>query len=282
MALIGTRKKTIRKKNRDTVFKARLKRYGLRAAVLVFALWVGTWLYLSDSFTKAGHWTKQQMIVASAEAGFSVENILVEGRAYTDLEVLKAIINVQKGDPLFAFNPGEAQALVERISWVRAAHVERRLPDTIYIGLEERKPLALYQSNKKLTLIDEQGAQITTDRIKRFKDLVIVMGEGAPEEAPTLLSNLVAEPVLFEKARNAKWIDQRRWDLTLEPDIEVKLPEDDLGLALRRLATAQAEDGLLDKDITSIDLRERDRIVVRTRPGAVQEYKAGLKTGGNI
>jgi cell division protein FtsQ len=55
-------------------------------------------------------------------------------------------------------------------------------------------------------------------------------------------------------------------------------------LALRRLAGAQTADRIFEKDITAIDLREAGRMVVRTRPGALEEYKAqqAAAKGDNI
>lgn len=284
MALIGTRRKTIDRRlgGRRAIWVNRVQRFGIKLAVVVFIVWMGAWLHFSGSFSRAGYWVDEKILDITADMGFKVENILVEGREFTDAQALRAIINIDKGDPLFLFDPGAARKSIEELSWVKKARIERRLPDTIYIGIEERLPLALWQKDKQLHLIDADGQVVNTDGLKRFKDLIVVMGEGAPAQAKALLDNIAAEPVLQERTKVARWIDGRRWDLSFEKDITVKLPETDLGLALRRLALAQEEDGLLDKDITSVDLREPDRIVVRTRPGAVQEYKAGLKTGDNI
>ena len=239
-------------------------------------------MYFSHSYIKAGDWLEQKTISMTADMGFSVQDILVEGRVNTDIEILKAIINIQKGDPLFSFNPVKAKMLVERISWVRRAHIERRWPDTIYIALDERKPLAFWQKNNSLVLIDKQGEEISTDHIERFKGLIVLIGENAPENASDFLMDLSAEPLLYDRTKVGRWIEDRRWNLTLDNKIIVKLPEEDVGFALRRLATIQKEEGVLDKDIKAIDLREPDRIVVRTRPGAIQEYKAYFKTGSRI
>ncbi len=210
-----------------------------------------------------------------------MQNILVEGRINSDADVLKALINIERGDPIFAFDPKDAKSLIERIAWVKEAHVERRLPGTIYIGLVERKPVALWQNKKKIRVIDSEGVTLTDRRIEPFKDLIILVGESAPQHAPDLLAFLAVEPLINDKIEAAIWIGERRWDLKLKNGIKVKLPENDMGLALRRLAKAQAEDGLLEKDLIVVDMREADRITVRTRPGAVKEYKAGLK-GNNI
>ncbi len=284
MSVIGKRKNTVnkRRKGKLAFVLPWLRRFGMSIVVLIGLLWVGSWFFLSEADTRTADWIGQKTLNITADMGFVVDDILVEGRMNTDPNVLHALINVKKGDPLFSFDPTEAKALVERVDWVKRARVERRLPDTIYINIEERAPLALWQKNKKLSLLDSEGEVITAEGLSLFKDLIVITGEGAPAQAPSLIGDLKAESALFERAKSAAWIGERRWDVTLSSGVVVRLPEQDVGLALRRLAFAQEEDKLLDKDLKSIDLREQDRIVVRTRPGAVQEYKAGLKTGNNI
>lgn len=209
-----------------------------------------------------------------ADSGFAIKNVLVEGRDHTDADVLRALLNVQKGDPIFAFDPDAAKEMIERLPWVREAHVERRLPDTIFVGLVERKALALWQDKGKIRVIDEAGQTITDKPLPEFKNLVIVVGDDAPRHAPGLISMIALEPVLKERVEAANWIGDRRWDLTLKSGAVVKLPEKDVALAFRRLVKAQKEDGLLDKRVDSIDVREAGRLIIRTKPGAVQDYKA--------
>ena len=219
-----------------------------------------------------------------AESGFRVDNILVEGRVETDPEILRAIINLERGDPIFAFDPAETREMIERLSWVREAHVERRLPDTVYIGLVERKPMALWQNKNKMRVIDADGVTLTDKLSAHQRTLPIVVGEYANEQAYNLLVMLEAEPDINSLLEAATWVGDRRWDLTLKNAMTVRLPESDIGLALSRLAQANAKDKILEKDLSVIDLRETDRITVRTRPGAVQEYKASFdtKAGDNI
>jgi cell division protein FtsQ len=117
---------------------------------------------------------------------------------------------------------------------------------------------------------------LTDANLKPFKALPIIVGERAPDHAPALLDLMIAEPLLAERLEAATWIGDRRWDLKLKNGMTVKLPEADVGFALRRLALAQEDDGLLDKDLTVIDARQSDRLTVRTRPGAVETYRAGM------
>jgi cell division protein FtsQ len=280
----GTRRSSINKRRKGVLAYAIpwLKRFGMIGGACVVVLWAGAWFFLSDVDQAAAGWVKNKTLEVTSAAGFQVRDILVEGRVHTSPEILKAIINVKKGDPLFLLDPVEAQELIERISWVRSAQVERRLPGTVYIGLEERVPLALWQKNREVRLLDSRGEVIEALTLEPFKDLVMVMGEGAPEAAPLLLENLVAVPDIYPRVKLATRISNRRWDLRMKNGVVVKLPEEDPGLTLVRLAEAQGESELLDKGFVTIDLREGGRITVRTKPGGVREYKAGLNMKNEI
>jgi len=206
-----------------------------------------------------------------------VDNLLVEGRVHTDVDAIMAIANIRKGDPLFAFDAAGAQDMLERLSWVKNARVQRKLPDTIHIEITERAPFALWQHDKRISLIDDEGVVLTDHNLKRFADLLIVAGKSAPQESSHFLSLLSAEPAVRNKVASAMHVAGRRWNLTLQNGVSVKLPEEGTALALSTLAKAQMEDGLLDKDIQAIDMREATRIVVQTKPGAVQDYKASYQ-----
>lgn len=230
-----------------------------------------------------GEWANSKTLHLTAGAGFTVHNIMVEGRKNADVDTIRAIVNVEKGDPLFAFDPVTAKEMLEKISWVRSAQVERRLPDTIYIHLEERQPMALWQNDGALNVIDDEGVVLTDRNPENFRELPLVVGDGAPEKAANLLTMLEAEPDVARRLDAAIFVSGRRWDLKLRNGTLVKLPEDEIGFALTRLVKTHRQDELMDKDLTAIDLREGDRITVRTKPGAVQEYKAGFTptaTGG--
>lgn len=238
------------------------------------------WLASSGVIDRALKAAQDQAYDLLADSGFRVNNILVEGRRETDPDVLRAIVNLERGDPIFAFDPAETREMIERLSWVRSVHIERRLPDTIYIGLVEREPIALWQHKNKLRVIDADGVTLTDKLSPSQKTLPIVVGEYANEQAYNLLAMLEAEPEIKSLVEAATWVGDRRWDLTLKNEMTVRLPEMDIGLALSRLAKAQTEDKILEKDLSVIDLRETDRITVRTRPGAVQEYQARATAAG--
>lgn len=276
----GTRKSSFQNKHRKGVKSfvfPWLRRFGVVCLVLAGFTWLGAWLVMSNAATKISTWAHNETIELTSSLGFNVSDVLVEGRVYTDPAIIRAIINIEKGDPLFSLNPQAAQDLIEKISWVKTAHVERRWPDTIYIGLEEHTPIALWQKDKQLSLLNTQGELIATKNLTPFKDLVIVIGEDAPQHTPGLIANLKAEEGVYERVESASRVSERRWDLTLKNGMKIRLPENDIGLAIHSIALAQAQDNLLEKDLMSLDVRDPSRMIVRTAPGAAQDYKAGYQ-----
>ena len=57
-------------------------------------------------------------------------------------------------------------------------------------------------------------------------------------------------------------VGDRRWNLRLKHNITVKLPEQDMELALSRLAQMQKQKNILGRSIASIDMRQPQRVLV--------------------
>jgi cell division protein FtsQ len=113
-----------------------------------------------------------------------------------------------------------------------------------------------------MSLIDDEGRTLTSDNLDEFQSLPLVVGEDAPEHTADLLKLLGAEPSVADRIASAVRVGGRRWDLRLKNGMTVKLPEKDAELALSRLAKEEADRRLFNRQITSIDLRLPDEMVV--------------------
>ncbi len=281
----GTRKSAMMQKRKKQASKSqRLNLSRKLVAVLglfIFMLWGAGWFILSDAPAKISNAVSNKALELSAKSGFDVENILVEGRKYSDADALLAIINVAKGDPILSFNPLEAKEQIERIGWVKSAHVERRLPDTIYIRLVERTPIALWQHAGTLSLVDNQGNIITSESLGSFKNLPMVSGKNAPTKTMALMAALDQVPELKKELDHAELVDNRRWNLYLRDKKLIKLPEKNQSEALAHIMQRDSEDKILSKKaITEIDARYKGRLIVQTKLGTVQDYKSNIHTIG--
>ncbi len=260
-----------------------LKRFGAALAAIIVIIWIAAWLIATGAINRAAEWGQNQILTHTANAGFRIEKMLVEGRKNTDPNLLKAIINVQTGDPLFSLSPKQAKHLLEETKWIEFAHVQRRLPDTLYIKVIERTPMAIYKDNNGRThLLDTRGNPIENEDTAKFNQLITISGDNSDTSSPAFIATLLKSPIIYERTIAAQRLGNRRWDIQIKNNagnvITLKMPENDnLPLALTRISDAQKHDNILERPaVDSIDLRFDDKIIVRTKPGQVLDYQEGI------
>jgi cell division protein FtsQ len=218
---------------------------------------------------------RERLGAMTAASGLRVNDIIIEGRANTPEPVLRAAIGVSKGDPILGFSLEETRANIEKIQWVEHATVERRLPGTLIINLQERRPFAIWQNQGKFVLVDRAGQVVANQDVTQFRHLPLIVGLGAPNAAAILLDALRDRPALAEKVSASVRVGERRWNLRLVSGGDVMLPEGHEVPALDRLMQLQQDQSVLDRPLAAIDLRLPDRLVFRPK-SEVKETAAPL------
>src|SRR5690606_18038171 len=142
----------------------------------------GWYLWSSDTIPEAAMELRADALNLSREAGLAVADVLLEGRERTDAGLLLAVLDVKRGDALLGIDVAAARERLEAINWVRSAVIERGLPHTLYVRIEERQPMALWQRGEKLVLVDAEGVVILRDNIAAFGHLPVLVGDEAPNE----------------------------------------------------------------------------------------------------
>jgi len=261
-----------RRKVRTVITRTRVT--AAMVGVLVTLVGTGVWWSLtSDGLARGMEKAKWDMTARTAQLGFRVEDILVVGRVETPREELLEAVRLSRGAPILAFDIEAARQRVEALPWIRSARVERMLPDTILLNVEERQPLALWQHQGQFALIDHEGEVILRDGLERFADLVVVVGKEAPVHAAALLKTLGNEPELLPLVEAAVWVGGRRWNIRLAGDIDVRLPEKNAKSAWTRLAEYERAHRVLERDVQVLDLRLPDRLIVRKAPKGMPRAK---------
>lgn len=201
-------------------------------------------------------------------AGLRVQEVVIEGRANTPEPLLRAALGVTTGSPILGFSLEAARQRIETLSWVEHATVERQLPGTIVVNLQERRPFAIWQNGGKFVLIDRAGQTVAHQDVAGFRTLPLVVGPGAPSGAAALIDALMERPALQARVVAAVRVGERRWNLHMNNNADVLLPEGHEAAALDRLMQLQQDHDLLDRPLVAIDMRLPDRLVLRPRPDA--------------
>ncbi len=211
---------------------------------------------------------RSAIVAWTGTLGIAVQEVLVEGRRETSPDAVLAALDVDRGTPLLAFSPEAARRRLLALGWVKEARIERRLPGTIYVDLEERHPAAIWQRHGEYTLVDASGAVIGSDALARYHGLRVIVGDRAPARFAELFALLDAEADLARRVVAAVRVGDRRWNVQLDNGMTVLLPETGVADAWALLARLADERALLERGIAHIDLRNPDRLTVRLAPVA--------------
>lgn len=230
----------------------------------------GVWVWKSGAAVRSLQATVDGAYGLTVKAGFSLQSLYLEGRNRTPMEEVEKALGVKKGDPILRVSIDEVREKLETIESVKMAAVERALPDTLYVRIVEREPVALWQNKSKVSLVDDNGVVMNDIDSAPYKDLPLIVGEGAPAHVRELLDILASEKDLARHFAAAVYVGERRWNIRLTGykagEIEVKLPEDKPMEAWKALASLQAKQQVLERDIKVIDLRLPDRLFMKLSP----------------
>lgn len=280
MKFFGTREGQPSRRN-GRLWRRRVLRGGLTLLLLGGVLGGGAYGWQSGAFARTVAQIHDHGLQTAAQFGFRVDDILVTGRNRADANDLIAHLDLREGMPIFTVDIAAAQERLKQISWVKTVRVSRRLPNKIVVTLEERQPAALWQYKQKISVIDSEGVALTSDDLDAYAGLPLLVGEDAPKHVTELSGLLRAEPTIAQELSSAVRVGARRWDLHMKNGLEIRLPENDVEFALRKLAQTSESEGLFAKNIGVIDLRIPEKLTVETLPEPADTADAG-KPKNNI
>lgn len=200
-----------------------------------------------------------------------IRHIIISGRHLTDEKDVLDKLGTGINHSLLELSVEDARKRIETIPFIEHSIVERRLPDTVAITLVEKHPIAIWQVDRHFILIDQEGEKVSEQELTAqnssvFRKLPLVVGVGANIEAGSVLTLLNQYPDINSHMLALIRIGQRRWNILMRNGTTLLLPEGAEAAALARLHDYQTNMQLLDRPLTTIDMRLPDRMVLHAAP----------------
>jgi cell division protein FtsQ len=222
-------------------------------------------------------WLKGARDNATNALGFRIAAVSVSGGSQVSREQALALAGVTGRSSLLFFNAETARAQLLANPWIADAAVLKLYPDRLLITITERRAFALWQRNGQVNVIADDGTVLQPFVEARYRGLPLVVGSGAERRAREFIGLLDRFPEIRSALSASVLVAERRWNLRLTNGMDVRLPENDLQVALDRLVKLDRDKNLLSRDIASIDLRLADRVTVRLSDAALQAREDALK-----
>jgi cell division protein FtsQ len=236
---------------------------GVAASALLILLSIGYGAFKGDHIPAIVDALKDARDAAGNAAGFGIASVALAGhRQLTEQEVLAAA-GVTARTSLLFLDVEATRRRLESVPWIAQATVRKLYPGRLEIAIEEREAFALWQHNGKIALIAADGTVLGAYGERKVTSLPLVVGPGAAANAQEILALLDRYPAIREQVRAAIRVADRRWNLRFKNGLDVRLPETDMGRALDLLVALDRDKKLISRDVTAIDLRLPDRVIVR-------------------
>lgn len=217
-----------------------------------------------------------------------IRHITITGRHLTDESDVMEALGTNLDHSLFGFSVEDARKRLDKLPFIEHSTVERHLPDTVLITLEEKHPIAIWQIDGHFILINQKGdsvsqQELTAHNRSAFRKLPLVVGAGANVEAASILSLFDQYTDINSHVLAFIRIGQRRWNVLMQNGTTLLLPEGAEAAALERLHSYQTEFQLLDRPLKTIDMRLPDRMVIHpATPSAEQDSAPPPSTSPSV
>jgi cell division protein FtsQ len=209
-----------------------------------------------------------------ARPEFRVSLARVEGASDDLAEAVRVKLALPLPMSSFDIDLDAARDRIETLDAVQKADLRVRSGGVLQVLITERVPVAVWRTEDGLTLVDETGHRVAglMSRADRA-DLPLIAGDGADLATPEALALIDAAGPLTPRLRGLVRMGERRWDLVLDRNQRVLLPEKNPVQALERLLALDHAQDLMNRDILAVDLRSDHRPILRLTPNALAEIR---------
>lgn len=213
---------------------------------------------------------------------FNIRNLQVIGIKNIPLSRIDEIVKKQSTQVISKIDIDQIKEEIEKLEWVDTVFIQRRLPSTLRIEIQERKPIAIWQKKKNHFLVDKNGKVINASISKDFSHLPIVVGELAPPTASHIIHIASLFSNLKKRITGFICVRGRRWNVEMDNSLIVKLPGDNTHHAFSVLSDMVKHNKISKVLMETIDLRDEDRVIIKFREKYVNTIKKSKKNKTNV
>lgn len=241
-------------------------------------------LFASGVIGRTFHAIGRGADAVTADAGFGISEIHITGNRRTPYSQILEVLAMQPGQSIFSADLWRAQQRLSSLDWIASAEIHRRYPDAIFVTLVEKRPFALWQppadahGDAPILVVERNGKVITGRDVEKFRRLPKLVGAGAPQAAADLVDAVQSHRAIAARLAAYSRVSERRWNLILDDGVTVQLPEAGWQKELDALEHLIIDNGILERDITEIDLRSPTHYFFLLKSGEKKDVERGKET----
>ena len=239
-------------------------RLQMGGCVLIAALLIG---FCYTSPTIRSHWLtafeKAQTAVYTMPE-YQIRRVKINGAtADLDQKIRKAL-DLQLPASSLVLDFAVMVQKIEHMDEIK--HAEMFLDDdgTLALDVTPNQAVVLWRKGNLLELLNANGkpAGRVQSRLER-RELPVIVGVGVENHIPQALEIFAALGPFYKRTRGLRRVGERRWDIMLNNNQTIKLPDVAPVSALQAFLQKNTQQQILERAVINVDLRDTARMVLQ-------------------
>lgn len=214
---------------------------------------------------------------------FMVNLMAIDGASSSVAEDIREVLQLDFPISSFDLELEDILAQIRDLPPVQVASLRVRSGGILQVDVVERSPAVVWRTALGLEVLDVTGAVIAPAASREaFAALPLIAGEGADRHVTEALDLVRAAGPLGARMRGLVRVGDRRWDVVLDREQRILLPEEGPVQALERVIAMGQVHEMLERDLSVVDMRLSQRPTIRMNPAAVEQWRELQTTHAGI
>ncbi len=250
--------------------------------LVLLAVISGTWFSKPDNRAMLDAKIAEAKAQVQQRPEFMVQHIKVDGANHGLTTQVLAALPIEFPVSSFDLDLVAMRETVVAMDAVKDAEIRVGEGGALRVDVTPRAPVAVWRAGTTLQLLDGMGVYSGTIPARADRlDLPLIAGDGAEDHIAEALEIFRSTGPLTPRVRGLVRMGERRWDLVLDRNQRILLPETGAFAALDRVIVLGQTHDLLERDVAAVDMRNGQRPIVRMSAEAANALRRVSNTGAD-
>ena len=164
-------------------------------------------------------------------SNLKIQKIIIKNNQIVDADKVKQNLSYLYNKNLFFLKTQDIEKILKKESFIESFSLKKIYPNKLRLKIVEKKPIAILHIKKKKFYISDKGDLIDFKNIDMYDNLPRVFGSS--ETFFSLYQTLENIQFPFKTIKSFYFFESSRWDLVMQDDQVIKLPNHDYLLSLK-------------------------------------------------
>ena len=197
---------------------------------------------------------------------FMIEVAAIDGASDQLANEIREIIPLDFPVSYFDLDIKYLHKVVNDIPAIASASIKISVSGVLQVEVLERTPAFIWRKNNLMSVLDVNGnfIRLASSRLD-YPELPLIVGEAANLAVSDVSSLMKDNRKFLDQVRAFIRVGERRWDLVLDNNLRILLPQREFLAAFDRMMLMNDSGSLFSGHLSSIDMRLIERPTVRVR-----------------